>query len=68
MEVMMRADQSIRIAHYSLSSVAFLYIILKDSCLLPHKYVPLTPSGVNVINALLRNGCHIKCRVKSRVK
>lgn len=68
MEVMMRAAQSVQITYYSPSSVAFLYIILKDSCLLPHKYVPLTPSGVNVINALLRNGCHIKCRAKSRVK
>lgn len=58
----MQAAQSVPIAHQSPSSVAFLDITLKDSCLLPHKYVPRASSGVNVINALLRNGCHIKCR------
>lgn len=62
MEVMMQAAQSVPIAHQSPSSVASLDITLKDSCLLPHKYVPRASSGVNVINALLRNGCHIKCR------
>lgn len=67
----MQAVQSSLIGHYSLSmsvSVAFHYIILKDSCLLPHKYVPLTSLGVTVINALLRIGCQVRCRGKSRLK
>lgn len=66
MEVMMQEAQSVPIAHQSASPVAFLDITLKDSCLLPHKYVPRASSGVNVINALLRNGCHIKCRRRER--
>lgn len=67
----MQALQSSLIGHYSLSmsvSVAFHYIILKDSCLLPHKYVPLTSLRVTVINALLRIGCQIRCQGKSRLK
>lgn len=66
MEVMMQEAQSVPIAHQSASPVAFLDITLKDSCPLPHKYVRRASSGVNVINALLRNGCHIKCRGRER--
>lgn len=43
-------------------------IILKDSCLVQHKYVPLTPIRVTAINAPLRTACHIKCRGKSALK
>ena len=71
MNVMMQAVRSLWRGHYSLSmsvSVAFHYIILKDSCLLQHKYVPLTPIGVTAINAFLRIGCHIKCSGKSVLK
>lgn len=46
----------------------FHSIILKDSCLPQHKYVPLTPIGVTAINAPRRTGCHIRCRGKSTLK
>lgn len=67
MKVMMQAVQ----CFYPLSmsvSVAFHYIILKDSCLLPHKCVSFTPIGVTAINAPRRIGCHIRCRGKSTLK
>lgn len=71
MKVMMQAVWCPWRSHYSLSlcvSVAFHYIILKDSCLPPHKYVPLTPIGVSSINAPLRLGCRARCLGKSILK
>lgn len=69
--MMMQAVQSPWWPRYSVwmpVSVAFHYIILKDSCLLQHKYVPLYFPGVTAINFTLRNGCQIRCKGKRILK
>lgn len=61
---MMQPVQSLMIGYFILlmsRSVAFHYVILEGSCLLPHEYVPPVTLRATVINALLRTSCHIGC-------